>query len=496
MACAVVALLAVFAPPAGAITIQFDFSTDSSGFFGVGNPGGLSAGQAARDALLAAGSYYESLLGDSLAAITPGGPNSWEARYYHPATGILTSASNLSIPADTLRVFVGARELGGSTLAQAGPGGFSASGTSSWLNLVATRGEGDTQSPGAVDFGPWGGSLAVDVTTNWYYDLYSLPTTGKTDFYTVILHELGHILGVGTADSWREDVQNHYHTGPYAVAAYGGLVPLDPYDAHWKEGTASTVYPSGPSQETIYDPTITSATRKIPTALDVAVLRDIGWEVTPQQRVLSWDGTIGAWGTKHWTQYYQFFTPIGGESMRVGGGRVVVDANQTGSKAAASLAITGLGSTVEVYPGWTLGVTGAVDVGAGGLLRVDGTLTAASVAIAGANAGAGLPAASIEGTGTIVAPRVVISGVLRPGGSSGAALMAVAPGGAQPDEPAETTTFSSLPPIVLGASGDDSFGGATVPEPPTFIPLLVLAATALLVGQRARRGRGVITTGR
>ena len=97
----------LFAPLAGAITIDFDYSYDTSGLFN--NPDAVAA-------LEEAGSYFEPLF-DDLAAISPGGSNQWDAGFYHPSTGAYALYEhNLNVPADTLIVYVGGRNFSGSTL--------------------------------------------------------------------------------------------------------------------------------------------------------------------------------------------------------------------------------------------------------------------------------------------------------------------------------------------------------------------------------------------
>lgn len=261
---------------ADAIYVNFDYSLDTSNFF--------AANPAAVAALEAAGQFFETRLTDTLDPIASGGVNHFNAIASNPATGLTTTFNDYSVAADTLVVFVGSRNLGGS-LGLGGPGGFSASGTGSFLTTATTRGEGVTQNSGgdfAVDFAPWGGSISFNSASAWYFDadpstLESFP--GQNDFYSVALHELGHVLGFGTADSWDNLAGGGTFTGSNAMAANGGSpVPLA-NDAHWQEGLLS-LFLNNP-QEAAMDPTLTTGTRKHFTTLDMAALADIGWEVVP-----------------------------------------------------------------------------------------------------------------------------------------------------------------------------------------------------------------------
>jgi hypothetical protein len=103
----------------------------------------------------------QTRLADTLDAITPGGGNSWSANFSNPSTGTSASVANLNVPANTLIIYVGAHDLGLSTLGLGGVGGFSASGSAGWGNTVSTRGEAG--APGS-EFGPWGGSIAFSDT--------------------------------------------------------------------------------------------------------------------------------------------------------------------------------------------------------------------------------------------------------------------------------------------------------------------------------------------
>jgi hypothetical protein len=270
--------LAVFsAAPAAAISIQFDYSYDASGMFN--NPAAVAA-------LQEAASAFQPFT-DTLAAINPSGSNNWDARFTNPSTGGEASLANPTIPANTLVVYVGARNLGGSTLGQGGPGGWSASGFQSWIDLIWGRGEGGggeapVHGPSAYEFGPWGGSISFDTTRsngqlrNWHYGINTQPSAGRHDFLSVAMHELGHVLGFGIADSFDNLVSNHRFFGSEAVDLYGGnYVPLHTDDSHWASGTTSP--PLG--IQTAMTPNISTGTRRLITPLDYAALADLGWSV-------------------------------------------------------------------------------------------------------------------------------------------------------------------------------------------------------------------------
>jgi len=270
-------LLLLSVIPCRAINIVFDYSDDTNNFF-ASNP-------TAKVDLEAAGQFFDSLLSDSLTAINPSGSNSWTATFTNPSTGNSASVSNLSIAANEILIFVGGLSLSGSTLGEGGPGGYSASGSQSWLNTVGARGQTGALASAPTDFGPWGGSVQFNSSASWYFD--PDPSTSESfsanDFYSVALHEIGHVLGLGTAGSWNADISNGTFTGANSEAAHGGTaVSLSADLAHWATGTMSTIYGTSTAQETAMSPALTTGTRKTFTTLDVAGLKDVGWMVVPE----------------------------------------------------------------------------------------------------------------------------------------------------------------------------------------------------------------------
>jgi len=260
-----------------AFDISFDYTYDSNNFF---------ADSTRKSILESAAGYFESIIKDDLLAIESSGVNNFTASFFNPSNPNDTvTISNFDVAADTITIFVGSTQLGNSTLGLGGYGGYSVSGTSTFVDNAITRGETPTTSgvrgATATDFALWGGSISFNIGANWYFD--ADPSTNESfngyDFYSVALHEIGHVLGIGMADSWDNKVNgSNQFTGTNAVAAYGAPVPLNPTGGHWADGTQSTV--DGAPQEAAMDPTISSGTRKQFTELDVAALEDIGWETS------------------------------------------------------------------------------------------------------------------------------------------------------------------------------------------------------------------------
>jgi len=263
-----------------AIDIQFNYSFDTNNFFN-GHP----ERQAVMEKIALT---FESRITDDLTAITPGGSNNWTAVFDNPSTGAEENLNNLTIPAGVIVIYAGARNLPSGNLGIGGPGGFSAGGTQAFLNNVAVRGQLGGLATPKTDFGPWGGTVTFDIDTTWYFDpditTVELMAT-MFDFYSVGLHEVGHLLGFGTAPSWDTHVNGALFTGPASTAENGGVsVPLTLDGSHWAEGTMSDVTSpvTLPTQEAAMDPTITIGQRKYFTELDFAGLDDLGWQIIPE----------------------------------------------------------------------------------------------------------------------------------------------------------------------------------------------------------------------
>ncbi len=200
----------------------------------------------------------------NLTAINPSGANSWSALFYDPRTGRQTSVANLHVAANTIVLYVGGRAVPGDEAGFGGYGGYSWTGSSTWGNTLTQR--------GWSGFSLWGGSITFDTTMKWHF---GLTTAGldrnELDFYSAATHELGHVLGIGTAPQWFNKIQGSRFVGPNAVSVYGGPVPVYSDHAHWADGVTIN------GQAVSLDPTLNYGTRVTWTSLDQAAVRDIGW---------------------------------------------------------------------------------------------------------------------------------------------------------------------------------------------------------------------------
>jgi hypothetical protein len=221
---------------------------------------------------------------DNITPIAPATGDTWTTKFTHPGTGVANHAiTNLNVPADTLKVYAGARNLGGA-LGLGGPGGYDGSGSQAFVDALQFRGQSGAQQTVPTDFGPWGGSITFDNTngTQWNFNL-AAPAAGKNDFFTVALHEMAHVLGFGTSPSWGTFRSGTQFTGAKSRADNNGvnvnLYHLEVPSSHWQVGVQSSVGGVGPNQEAAMSPTIPVGSRKRFTLLDFAGLDDIGWDI-------------------------------------------------------------------------------------------------------------------------------------------------------------------------------------------------------------------------
>lgn len=301
---------AALAPAAQAFNIVIDYSYDTGNYF---------SNATAKAALEAAASDLSSALTNSLGAVSSDtftGTNGdttaefdWKLTFTNPTTGATEQLETFSFGADEYRVFVGARLLGGSTLGQGGAGGAGISLTGGgfeeeWIGAMAAaesasnaamlRGSGPQigHFTGSADlggttanydlrFGLTVGNLWFDTDANWHFDHTTAVAPGASDFYSVALHELIHSLGVGASDSWNANKSGTTWLGAEGIAEKGtGVGFLNPAGDHLASGTISSTVLDGTSQEVVMDPEITTGTRKLLTDLDLAVLRDMGFETS------------------------------------------------------------------------------------------------------------------------------------------------------------------------------------------------------------------------
>jgi hypothetical protein len=266
---------------AGDLMVTIDYSLDTSNFFD---------SQIKRDVLQYAVSRVFHPWGDTLAAIVPGGSNQWQAVFANPSTGDEQRIDNLTIAENEIVLYVGADDLGGTTVGEGGPGGWWASGSPGFVETVLARDQQGAEEDPYTDVSIWGGRISFDQggtsQPDWYFGVDPAGQgANQTDFLSVALHEMFHVAGFGTEDAFDNLISGGTFIGPHAQAEHGGPIPLFGDLSHWAGGTQSG------GREAALDPSLTKGTRKLETPLDVAALDDIGWELLD---VAAADGQINA----------------------------------------------------------------------------------------------------------------------------------------------------------------------------------------------------------
>ena len=206
-----------------------------------------------------------------------------------PLIGSTTADNNVIGRPDELVIFLGARSHGFSSsnvLASAGQTGTAWSWTSAsdkddWLAVKNAKNTSSLYQPIA-------GVSQVNTAHSFYFDT-DLTThndavnSGKIDFYSVMVHEIGHIMGFNTNNAWNANKSGNFWTGANAKAEYNNQnVPL--YSTpHWDLFT-----PSGALNPAFVNcachpsmlPSISVNKRTSFSDLDFALLKDIGYDIS------------------------------------------------------------------------------------------------------------------------------------------------------------------------------------------------------------------------
>ncbi|HEX5242914.1 MAG TPA: pre-peptidase C-terminal domain-containing protein, partial [Tepidisphaeraceae bacterium] len=255
-------------PPAN-LHIVLNYQYDSSGFFATHPDAVARLNQAAA---------MFSVFSDQLTALTPGSGNTWQEQFDNPTTGRLVSVNDPVVAANSVVIYVGASSgLQALELGEGAPGGWTATGSETWLQDVEARGQVCAMMGHPTDFGPWGGSISFSRFTHWNFSANS-PASGAEDFLSVAIHEIAHVLGFGTSDSWNTYSSAGTFTGPHAELANAGKpVLLSSDSAHWADGSKSAV--GSAWQACMMDPYLPAGQRRTLTQLDFAGLEDVGWQL-------------------------------------------------------------------------------------------------------------------------------------------------------------------------------------------------------------------------
>lgn len=252
----------------------------------------------------------EASISDQLSAIAPQGDFAPSIFFTPPDTGTSSRAVD-TIGANQIYVYVGGRAaLGAPHLALSGavrnatrPASVPANDPAflAYRDELRSRGQPGAIASTPTDYSPWGGSLAFDSEASFYVDddISTLESfEGQYDFYTVALRGLLGILGYGVGGAGTPvasyhanlDSENLTFVGANALAEYGEGVPVyyrydeendqEIIDVRFlDDSVVSTV--NGAAQTALMTQTLNTGERRALTALDYAILRDIGWQAAP-----------------------------------------------------------------------------------------------------------------------------------------------------------------------------------------------------------------------
>jgi hypothetical protein len=140
---------------------------------------------------------------------------------------------------------------------------------------------GDGASP--INYDPIGGAISVNSARAWYFDTDLTDyddTTNKMDFYSTMVHEIGHLMGFRKgSDAWSKNLTGDTWTGTAGMAAYGNSpIPMQAGGSHFDSSFDQTQ--AGCLCHPNMDPSSSINQRSPFSETDWAILKDIGYAVS------------------------------------------------------------------------------------------------------------------------------------------------------------------------------------------------------------------------
>ncbi len=199
-----------------------------------------SLSEEARASIELAGSIWENLIADEFDNI----PSGTAINVYNPQTE-RTESITLDQEIDDVLIFIGYEPIPNNVV------GFA--------TTRRTRGPLFDERFDGDDYEPWAGTYVID-TDN------SIPTL------TLTLHEIGHILGIGSSSAFNRFVTNGQFAGENAQRVNNNNpIPLAPGNSH-----VDAEFTLSDELRALMNP---SGQGGLPTTMDLAILADIGYEI-------------------------------------------------------------------------------------------------------------------------------------------------------------------------------------------------------------------------
>jgi hypothetical protein len=272
------------AAPARALDVVLDYRYDESGFFD--DP-------ERRAVLEHAVRLYTRAIDAELGAMPEG---EWAAVFPDPGRAERVVYRALDVERSTLHVFVGARPRGAADPARGAPGyaawhcddprapadcaALAARETRevqrAWLERFVFRSRPAAAAWPPRAFAPWGGSLSFASDVDWHVGIHGPVPSAKLDLLSAAVRELGPIFGVGTAGSWGMRTGRGCFEGARVHSEAGSCLALDAKRDRLAAPVAGRL--AGGLQSAAFAAGLQAGERRLLTALDEAVLGDLGWE--------------------------------------------------------------------------------------------------------------------------------------------------------------------------------------------------------------------------
>lgn len=278
----------------GRVQFAFDYTYDG-GYFSGGN-------QSRRQPLERAAAAIASRLNDTLNAIPSSNRLGWQlSGVTHPSQNQAINIPGQNIAANTILVYVGAKDLGNA------PGGGPILGEAesripnatfnqsinppltqpeldAYQANLRNRGEYVGLTGSSTEYAPAVGLLTFDSNTNWHFGLTADGLdSDEIDFVSTATHELVHLLGFGVAfqgfsTPWGNYSNGSTFTGPQTRAYNGGNLSIN--GDHLADSTLDNGRPTVMTRTLEVQGT---SERVYLTDLELRMLDDLGWDILPTQ---------------------------------------------------------------------------------------------------------------------------------------------------------------------------------------------------------------------